>query len=149
MHAVTAFLVDGPEITPEVGNHMEKRRFTRIMFEEKCVVDFDDRSVDARLLNVSLKGATVKFEEDVVLRQGDDWRLSFHFGNPDFILQFGVEVVHSCGNLAGVKFVETDLNTMFHLRNLLELRTADSEQVRRELDFLFEDDQANSVFLVR
>jgi hypothetical protein len=147
--AVRAFLVYASDITPEDGYHMEKRRFTRIMFEEKCVMEFDDRSADARLLNISLKGATVKFEEDVALRQGEDWRLSFHLGNPDFILQFGVKVVHSCGNFAGVKFVETDLNTMFHLRNLLEARTADSEQVRRELDFLFEDDQVNSVSSVR
>lgn len=127
---------------------MKNRQFTRIKFEEKCVVEYDGRSVEARLLNISLKGATIRFEEDIALRPADHWRLSFHMGNPDFMLRFGVEVVHSCGDFAGVKFIETDLNTMFHLRNLLEARIGDPGQVRKELDLLFETDRAKSVISV-
>ena len=115
---------------------MEMRRFSHIKFEETCVVEIDARSIEARLVNLSLKGATVKFGEDTATGKGEGLRLSFHLGNLDFLLQFRAEVVHSCGNYAGVKFVETDIDTMIHLRNLLEARTADPAQVKRELDLL-------------
>ena len=123
---------------------MNKRRFTRIKFEEQCVLEYGVRSFSGRLLNISLKGALVEFLQDINFRQGDLWRLSFHLGNPDFILRFGVEVAHTADNLAGFRFVEVDLNTMFHLRNLLEARSGDPERVRGELDWLFADDQFQS-----
>jgi hypothetical protein len=132
------FLFHGADITREEGYHVENRHFSHIEFDEKCIVEFGSCSIDASLVNISLKGATVKSGEDTVFRPGEVLRLSFHLGNLDFLLQFRAEVVRSCGNFAGVKFVEMDLDTMIHLRNLLEARTANPTQVRRELDLLVE-----------
>jgi hypothetical protein len=117
---------------------VDGRNFSNIKFEEKCTVEFDACSIEASLVNISLKGATVKFGDDTVFRQGEGLRLSFYLGNLDCLLRFRAEVVHSCGNFAGIRFVETDVDTMIHLRNLLEARTADPEQVKRELDLLAE-----------
>jgi len=123
---------------------MKKRRFTRIKFEEQCVLEYGVRSFPGRLLNISLKGALVEFLQDIGFRRGDLWHLSFHLGNPDFIMRFGVEVVHTADNLAGFRFGEVDLNTMFHLRNLLEARIGDPGRVRGELDCLLADEQFQS-----
>ncbi len=120
---------------------MKKRRFSRISFAEKSIVEFGGSSVEVDLLNISLKGALVQFGEDMNCSPGDIWKLSFHLGNSDINMEFKAVVVHASGNLAGVKFMETELNTMIHLRNLMEARTMDPEKVRRELDFLIETDQ--------
>jgi len=120
---------------------MEKRRFSRIRFEEKCVVEYDDHFVEGSLVNVSLKGALIEFDGEITCRPGDGCRLSFNLGNPDFYLEFMVEVVHCSDNLAGIEFVDTDLNTMIHLRNLLEARTGNPLLVKKELDFLVDEDQ--------
>jgi hypothetical protein len=56
-------------------------------------------------------------------------------------MQFIAEVMHVRGDLVGVKFVETDLDTMIHLRNLMEARTMDPDQVRNELNFLVKSDR--------
>ncbi len=117
---------------------MEKRRFSRVSFAEKSIVEFEGASFEVTLHNISLKGALVELGEGFSCRPGDSWRLTFHLGNTEVKMEFRAVVVHVDGNLAGVKFVETELNTMIHLRNLMETRTMDPEKVRRELDFLIE-----------
>lgn len=119
---------------------MKKRRFSRVSFAEKSIVEFGGSSFEVNLLNISLKGALVQFGQDIKCRQDDKWELSFHLGNSDIKMEFKAVVVHADGDLAGVKFMETDLNTMIHLRNLMEARTMDPEKVRSELDFLIETD---------
>ena len=120
---------------------MHKRRFSRFEFGESCVVEYGSIAVGSRLRNISLRGALVELEKDIGCRPGDRCRILFHLGNPDFLMQFGGEVAHCDGNLSGIKFIEADLNTMFHLRNLLESITGNPAQLMKEVDLLFEDDQ--------
>ncbi len=120
---------------------MTTRRFSRVSFAEKSIVQFGDCSFEVDLLDISLKGALVRFGNAVDCRQGDRWRLSFQLGDSDIVMQFTTEVAHARDNLVGVKFIETDLDTMIHLRNLMEARTMDPEQVRSELDYLVDKDQ--------
>lgn len=120
---------------------MKKRRFSRVSFAEKSIVESGGSIFEVDILNISLKGALVQFMEAVNCQCGDCWKLSFHLGNSDIKMEFKAVVVHASGNLAGVKFMETDLNTMIHLRNLMEARTMDPDKVRNELDFLIEIDQ--------
>jgi hypothetical protein len=126
---------------------MVSRRFNRIKFDDQCVVEYGSRSIKGRLLNISLNGALVEFSDHMPFLPGDRWRLSFHLGNADFIMQFGSEVVHTNNNMAGFRFIETDLNTMFHLRNLLEARTSDPGLIRRELELLFSEDPSDPLIL--
>lgn len=119
---------------------MKTRRFSRVRFEEQCLLEYGSRSLEGRLLNISLKGALVEFRDKGIFFPGDRWRLAFHLGNPDFVMRFGAEVVHTASRLAGFKFVEADLNTMFHLRNLLEARLPDPDRLRGELDCLNAED---------
>lgn len=120
---------------------MGKRRFSRVSFAEKSIIEFQGSSFDVDILNISLKGALVQLADGFTCRQGDNWKLSFQLGNSDIVMEFMAVVVHTSGSQAGVKFLETDLNTMIHLRNLMEARTMDPEKVRGELDFLIETDK--------
>lgn len=119
---------------------MKKRRFGRVGIEDHCLLEYGGRTLQGRLLNISLKGALVEFCEEVVLRSGDRWRLSFHLGNEDYLMRFGVVVVHAASRCAGFTFIEADLNTMFHLCNLLESRLRPPERLREELSLLNGDE---------
>ncbi len=120
---------------------MEARRFSRVEYGESCVVEYGSVSVTSHLRNISLRGALVELGNGMGCRKGDRCRLLFHLGNPDYLMQFGGEFVHVRGRLTGIRFVEADLNTMFHLRNLLEAITGNTDQLMREIDLLFEDEQ--------
>jgi hypothetical protein len=126
--------------TEKEGNVMEeKRRFSRIRFIEKSFIEMDNRMVEVRLLDISLKGALIEFISDVALQKGDIRELTFHLGDSEIILQFKTEAVHCRGNKAGLKFIGMDLDTMIHLRSLIEARILDPEKVQHELGFLLEN----------
>jgi hypothetical protein len=116
----------------------EKRRFSRIRFIEKSFIEIDNRMVEVNLLDISLKGALIEFGSEVTIQKGDVRDLIFHLGNAEIILQFKTETVHCRGNQAGLKFIGMDLDTMMHLRSLIEARTLDPEKVRHELGFLID-----------
>ena len=51
------------------------------------------------------------------------------------MLQFESKVMHRSNNVAGVKFIRIDLDSMIHLRSFIEARTMDPEQVVKEFEF--------------
>jgi hypothetical protein len=119
----------------------KRRRFSRIGFEEKSIVEHNGQYFEVNLVDISLKGALVRFGNAISCSRGDRWNLSFHLGGSDIPMRFSVEVVHVQNNIVGVKFIETNLDTMIHLRSLMEARTLDPDKVQNELAFLIDDDK--------
>ena len=112
-----------------------KRRFTRVEFKMKALVQLDNVViVEATILNISLKGAFFELSDYCLFQVGDKWQLKFILPNSDIKLQFKTEVVHSQKKLVGVKFVHIDIDTMIHLRSLIEGRTSNPVQVEREIE---------------
>ncbi len=114
----------------------ERRRFTRIVCNEKVLVGFGDITVKAKLLNVSINGALVEFENDFTSKPGDILKITLPLNNSNILLQFGSKVVHQRENLVGVKFIHFDLDTMIHLRSFIEARAKNLEGVAEEFAYL-------------
>jgi c-di-GMP-binding flagellar brake protein YcgR len=112
----------------------DKRRFNRVTCEEKILVGFDGSIVKAQLLDISLKGALVEFENEVTFQHGDILDITLTLDNSDIVLQFDSKVMHRRNNVAGVKFIRIDLDSMIHLRSFIEARTMDPEQVVKEFE---------------
>ena len=114
-----------------------RRKFTRVECNMNVLVQIDNvMFLEANILNISLKGAFFKFADYCVFKKGDKWDLKFKLPNFDFNLQFEIEVTHSHNHLVGVKFVHMDIETMQHLRSLIEGRISNPEEIERELELL-------------
>ena len=59
--------------------------------------------------------------------------LSISLPGSEIVLVFSAELVHREETRLGFKFLQEDLETLTHLRTLLELNTGDPEGVRSEL----------------
>lgn len=112
------------------------RRFTRVKYNNKAIVEIDNVVVQANILNISLNGAYFELAEDLIFHKGDKWQLTFKLPNSEIILQFETEVINARGKMVEVKFVRIDIDTMIHLRSLLEARTANTQQIADEFVFL-------------
>ncbi len=116
---------------------MEKKRlFSRITCDEKIIVLFNKETVEARLLEVSLKGALMEFKEEPLMLVGERCRITLTLKDSDVVLQFRAEVVHGSKNRVGVKFKFMDIDTFIHLRSFLEARTADPQLICEEMGHL-------------
>ena len=117
----------------------ERRRFQRIAFDAATELAQGERSWSVALHDVSLKGLLVK--------RPRDWN-----GDPDqpFIanialdantqLQMEVVLTRTRNDLLGFVCRHIDLDSISHLRRLVELNLGDETLLERELAALGEDD---------
>lgn len=112
---------------------VDNRQFCRIKFAAKSVVMFDSMQAEAALVDISMKGALVNVAMQKPLQMNQRGTLAVHLDASDVVMHFDVEAIHNRDDFVGLKFVGVDIDTMIHLRSLLELNTADPDQVRHEL----------------
>lgn len=123
---------------------MRQRRFTRVECKMKAIIQLDNVIiVEANILNISLNGAFIKFADFHILQPGDNWNIKIQLANSDVWLSFKSEVIHSQNRMVGVKFVHIDLDTMIHLRNLLEATANMPEPREDEVKYLFQEEKSN------
>ena len=113
-----------------------KRQSKRVTCEERVLVGFDGSIVKSGLLDISMKGALLEFENDVTFQQGDIFDITLWSDNSDVIIQIESEVMHRNNNLVGVKFINIDSDSIIHLRSFIEVRSLTLEQIAKETEYL-------------
>ena len=116
----------------------EMRRFSRVNFDAESFVEFAGVREKAHLMDISLRGALIALVGNPSVKLGDTCKLDIHLDGCEVVLNFEAQVVHTEGEAIGLKFVREDLDTMIHLRRLMEFNTSDPDEIRRELGFLID-----------
>ena len=117
-------------------NNDERRNFSRVKFQSKCYLTFEDKKIEGLLVDLSLKGALILNDEKLEVNSGDSCTFNFSLDGAGFELNFNATLVYYKGDQLGVRFGNIDLESMIHLRRLVELNTGDSNKVQDELFFL-------------
>jgi hypothetical protein len=114
----------------------ERRVFSRIAFHRPAELDIRIATATCEVLDVSLKGALVEVPVSFRPRVGQRCTLSIRLDAGDARISMEGEIVHREGTLVGVRCVEIDLDSISHLRRLVELNLGDDEVLHRELSAL-------------
>jgi hypothetical protein len=114
----------------------ERRRFSRISFHRPAELDLSGDRTTGELLDVSLKGALVEMPRGFDARVGQPCSLSIRLDAADAAIRMEGEIAHRRGMLVGVRCDEIDLDSIAHLRRLVELNLGDDELLHRELTAL-------------
>jgi hypothetical protein len=112
---------------------MGERRFRRVPFEAEMQLAVDNRSWNCRLLDIALKGVLLESSMPLAPAIGTVASLSLPLPGSPIVLAFDAELAHREENRLGFKFLHENLETLTHLRTLLELNTGDPEGVRSEM----------------
>ena len=115
---------------------MKRRHFSRVKFDADINLKFNEINFRGHLIDISLKGALIEYTDDIDLKKEDRGELIVTLGDSDIILKINVTVMYHNNFELGVRFGEMELETVMHLRRLVELNIGDSEKVRDELFFL-------------
>ncbi len=110
----------------------ENRRFSRVTFQMPVELDAGGRCIPCTLLDISLRGALLEVATDLALREGEACTLSVRLGEQARIDMKG-KVAHREGARAGVRCESIDLDSIAHLRRLVELNLGDEDLMNREL----------------
>lgn len=110
----------------------EQRRFTRIAFDAAAMLACGDRTWNSELIDLSLKGALIRKPADWRGSDGDRCRLMLMLGD-DTCIYMDVIVARIEKQHIGLACHDIDLDSITHLRRLVELNLGDAALLEREL----------------
>ena len=118
---------------------MKNRRFRRIPFAAEVKVQLGESCWAAELLDVAMKGALIGSLAELPLSIGAQPMIIISLPGTTISLDFKAELVHAENQRYGFKFLSENLETLGHLRKMIELNTGDAETTRSELSSWLKD----------
>jgi len=116
---------------------MENRRqFTRILFSIQATLTIEGRSYNVSLYDISLNGALITVKESVRELKTKTGTLNFSLSDNKSQVMMDITVVHENKEEIGLRCNAIDIDSVTHLRRLVELNLADNTQLNKELSQL-------------
>ncbi len=117
----------------------ERRHFSRVAFEAAAELVTTENNLRVQVLDLSLKGALLRLPGDGLdskLPAGSPCLLKIQLSALDTTIAMAGEVAHLQDGLAGVICRSIDLESITHLRRLIEMNLGDAALLDRELKSL-------------
>lgn len=114
----------------------ERRRYSRLDFTSQSVLVCQGRKYSTRLIDISMKGALIDIPGEWSGKPGLKGDLEILLTDSNITIIMKVEVAHVDEETLGLRCYTIDLDSMTHLRRLLELNLGDPKLVERELFML-------------
>jgi hypothetical protein len=118
-------------------SHEDRRRFKRISFDAKTELTQGDKSWAVHLIDLSLKGLLIERPSSWLGKPAEPFIVDIHL-NVDIDVQMEVRLTHDDHNHLGFVCEHIGLDSVTHLRRLIELNLADHDELERELAALIE-----------
>jgi PilZ domain len=112
----------------------ERRHFARVAFDASAQLITADAQLDVQVLDLSLKGALLEVPASASLEAGEPCLMVLRLG-PEAIKMSG-DLAHVKGTQVGVQCACIDLESITHLRRLVEMNLGGGKLLERELKAL-------------
>ena len=122
-----------------MGSNDNRRRFSRIQFHRSAELELGRERIPVAVIDVSLNGALLEVAADFSGRRGQPCALSIRLEPSESVIRMIGEMAHLEPGRVGVRRQEIDLESMAHLRRLVELNLGDPALLDREFDALIAD----------
>lgn len=114
----------------------ERRHFTRIPIDSRAQLTCNGQLLETRLLDISLKGALIERPEGYTGDAGQPCTLEMMLEPQDVVITMQGSVVHLEAHHLGFHCDHIDLESISHLKRLVELNLGDEKALERELSEL-------------
>ncbi|MDN3514988.1 MAG: PilZ domain-containing protein [Candidatus Brocadia sp.] len=111
------------------------RYFSRIKFPAQAQIELNNTIHKLELLDISLRGALLHSSIHIPLTKGICCLLKIYLPTSNINLTFNAELVHLNKNNLGFKFLDADIDTVTHLRNLLGHNVGNHDKITHEFHF--------------
>lgn len=114
----------------------DHRRFSRIPFVAHAELRSDREQWPAELIDISLKGALVTLAPGKTVALGQRLTLAVQIDGGGASIYMDAQVAHQEPGRIGLRCLHIDLDSITHLRRLVELNLGDPARLDRELHAL-------------
>lgn len=118
----------------------ERRQFSRVAFNAEAELITTEQQLQAQVLDLSLKGALLRLPDGAKSDCGAPCLLKVSLGGSGAsggtIIAMAGEITHVEGDLVGVLCRSIDIESITHLRRLIEMNLGDAALLERDLKAL-------------
>ncbi|WP_456025945.1 PilZ domain-containing protein [Pseudomonas capeferrum] len=115
----------------------DRRHFRRIAFDARTTIAQNGWNWPVQLVDVSLKGLLVQRPDDWQGNRTELFDVDIRL-DPQAHIKMQVKLAHDDHGQLGFVCEHIDLDSISHLRRLIELNVGDQEELERELGALLE-----------
>lgn len=116
-----------------------RRQFSRVVFHTEARIYVEGGEFSVEVLDISLKGALIRQGKPAKLTPGTPAILQMRLDEMGTLIRMGGVVTHGGPDHFGLLCQEIDLDSITHLRRLVELNLGDEAVLKRELNHLVAD----------
>jgi len=114
----------------------EKRHFSRILFNETCTLQQEGETWTTSVIDISLKGLMVQKPAGFSLGTNQRFTARIHLGESNQFIEMTLIFAHEENEHLGFCCEHISIDSMAHLKRLVELNLADETLLHRELSAL-------------
>lgn len=115
------------------GTSAERRHFSRIAFAGPAALISTEARLSVQVLDLSLKGALLLLPAGHGLQPGQLCLLDLSLAPHEGRITMAVDVAHVLDDRAGLLCRAIDIESMTHLRRLIEINLGDAQLAERDL----------------
>lgn len=116
-----------------------RRRFERIPFEREAFILADDGTRPCELLDISFRGALVERNDEWQPSENQSIDLVIPLDSDDALrIAMRGTVVRINDHYVALRCDQMDIDSMTHLRRLVEMNLGDTDMLERELDAIID-----------
>ena len=124
--------------TTKTAGANERRKFSRILFDAHVELAQGEYHWRASLLDISLRGLLIQQQLPVDVKRDQPILVKILLSDSTCIAMT-VSVAHQHHNQTGLMCTTIDIDSVSHLRRLIELNLGDASAAERELNELISD----------
>ena len=114
----------------------DNRRFSRVQFFIGAELKADSKDYAVQIIDLSLNGVMIEVPYDCHLEIEQDCTLTIPLNNGELIVEMAAYIKHIKDNKVGLSIHHIDLESIQHLKRIIELNLGDCSSLDRELDEL-------------
>ena len=117
-------------------NPVDRRRFMRVLFDAQATLTTPQASFVAPLIDISLNGALTRRPAGWEAELGSQVSLTVSLDAAAARIQMQARLAHAEDDQIGFLCEQIDMDSITHLRRLVELNLGDAKLLERELEAL-------------
>jgi len=114
----------------------EQRKHYRVLFDTLASIHINASNMQAYMIDISLQGALIKKPDAWTAKVGDTGQLRIVLSDNVTAISMDVKVAHIEDDHVGFHCEHIDIDSITHLRRLVELNLGDPEMLEREFSAL-------------
>ncbi|PQJ88428.1 PilZ domain-containing protein [Aliivibrio sifiae] len=115
---------------------IERRKFSRVVYQANAIILHNGTSLNGSLIDLSLHGLLVALDDDCELEPNEKMTVRFTLNESDIHIIAECKLINKTDNTLRLCISHIDIDSISHLKRLVELNVGNSDLLLRQLSEL-------------